>query len=101
MAIYKSFTDSKGTIVSYHRIQEMKLSFAYDAAYLEVSLAQYADEQYRNYEKETPLSDAINVISRKQLILEVTPEEADTEFNRETVYQKIMALPEWEGSVSI
>jgi len=96
MAIKKTFKDNKGVVTNYHRVGV----FAFDATQgkLAVNLFGYADEEYRLIEKEDSTKQTDNHVSN--LGVEFPATSADI-FTLESIYAKIMSMPEFEGSESV
>jgi len=93
MAIFKEMTDDKGQVTAYHRITSYTLAFMGETPTLDVSLADYTSEQYRNVEKADWTKNTQVKFSRFFL-----PVREDDTYTRTALYGAVMALPEFEGS---
>ncbi len=96
MAIQKTLTDNKGQITEYHRIMAFAPVFVEGQEVLNVNLASYTSEQYREMEK-TGEAKGMQVASTGIVL----PIRDDDTYTRTNIYQSIMALPEWEGSTGV
>ena len=96
MAILKNITDNKGQITSYHRIAAYAVVYTGEKLQLNVNLASYTSEQYRDTEK----ADATKDLSVTSIGLALPLFESDA-YTRADIYTAIMALPEFEGSEQI
>lgn len=96
MAIQKVITDNKGQVTEYHRIVAFAPVFIEGQEVLNVNLASYTSEQYRDMEK---LGTAQNMqVASTGIAL---PVREDDTYTRANIYQAIMGLPEWEGSIEV
>lgn len=95
MAIQKEIIDNKGQATNYHRIIAFAPVFLEGQEVLNVNLASYTSEQYRQQEKET--KDGMQVASTAVIL----PLVEDDTYSRASIYEAIMALPEWADSVKV
>ena len=93
MAIAKTMTDDKGQVTAYHRITSYTLAFMGETPTLDVSLADYTSEEYRNVEKEDWTKNTQVKFSRFFL-----PIREDDTYTRSALYEAVMALPEFKDS---
>ena len=96
MAIKKTIADNKGQVTEYHRIIAFAPVYVEGQEILNVNLASYTSEQYRELEKTGSAKD-MQVASTGITL----PLREDDTYNRENIYEAIMELPEWEGSEKI
>lgn len=96
MAILKAITDNKGQITSYHRIAAFAPVFDGEQKQLNVNLASYTSEQYRDMEKS---GQAQNMqVASTGIVL---PLREDDIYSRASIYESIMAMPEFEGATEV
>lgn len=86
MALYKSITDEKGVITTYHRVANATLR----NSELSCILDSYVSQDYRELEK--PADSHYYSFS-------ITVEEEESMGIRQICYKKIKEMPEWEGAV--
>lgn len=96
MAIFKELTDDKGQITSYQRIVAFAPVYTAGQEAINVNLASYTSEQYRDAEK-TDATKNMQVASTGITL----PLRDDDTYTRANIYAAIMALPEWEGSTEV
>ena len=96
MAIQKILTDNKGQVMEYHRIIAFAPVFIEGQEALNVNFASYTSEQYREMEKTGTAKDM--QVASTEIVLPLM--ENDT-YTRANIYQSIMGLPEWAGSIEV